>query len=98
MADGERELLENFGSVATERTDGDTHYLTAFDRGERDLIRLHNLADVRRTRRLALLASEFVPRSECRVNDRGSPGRSRRAGRRTAGVPCPSVGARRHRL
>lgn len=48
----------------------------AFEDGEWEPLLLHNLADIQRTRRLAVLADEFVPRSDFRMKNLQPPGRS----------------------
>lgn len=49
--------------------------VTAFENGEWESLLLHNLADIQRTRELAVLAAEYVPKSDFRMKNLAPPNR-----------------------
>lgn len=49
--------------------------VNAFENGEWESLLLHNLADIQRTRELAVLAGEYVPKSDFRMKNLAPPNR-----------------------
>ena len=74
-----RDLVGVYDQLIGEETcdpfDDSEAAVTAFNNGEWESLLRHNLADIHRTRELAVLAGEYVPKSDFRMKNLAPPSR-----------------------